>query len=78
MYSSRAGRRTVEKFYGLEYISDRIVFCILEHLVDKLEMFTVQQAGPNYSAHIMYALIERTSTIEVLFIPTYALIFKLH
>jgi len=50
MYSSRACRRTVEIFLGLEYISDRTVLYILEHLVDTLEMFTVQQAGPNYSA----------------------------
>jgi hypothetical protein len=49
MYSSRAGR-TVEKLFGLDYISGRIVLCILEHLVDKLDVFTVQQAGPNYSA----------------------------
>ena len=26
------------------------MLCILEHLVDTLEMFTVQQASPNYSA----------------------------
>jgi hypothetical protein len=65
VYSSRAGRRTVEKFFGLEYISDRIVRYNLEHLVDKLEKFTVQQTGPNYSAHIMCALTECTSNMLV-------------